>query len=321
MTAKPADIALSMVTPVFNEAGGVISAYMARLMPALDQVRPILPQSGEVEIIFVDDGSTDGTLEELKALAALRPEVKFVSLSRNFGKDVALAAGLRYARGLAVIPIDVDLQDPPEIIPQMVERWLEGFDVVAARRIDRSSDTWLKRSTARAFYRVFNGMAERPILADAGDFRLVSRRVVDVLNAFPERARFMKGLFSWVGFPHSHIDYVRDSRAEGTSKWRYWRLWNFAIDGITSSTTAPLRVWTYIGGLVALLALGFAAYLVVWTFIFGNDVPGYASIMVAVLALGGLNLLSLGIIGEYLGRTYTETKARPLFIVKETAGL
>jgi len=321
MTKKAPGVVLSLVTPVFNEAGGPIPCFIERLAPVLVKVRAMLPPPGRIEIIFVDDGSSDGTLAELKALQASNPEVKFVSLSRNFGKDIALAAGLRYATGEAVIPMDVDLQDPPEVIPEMIERWQAGFDVVAARRADRSSDSWAKRSTARAFYRVFNRMAEQPILPDAGDFRLLSRRVVNVLNEFPERARFMKGLFSWVGFPACHVDYVRESRTQGTSKWRYWRLWNFAIDGITSSTTAPLRVWSYIGALVAVLALGFAAYLVVRTMILGIDVPGYASIMVAVLGLGGLNLLSLGIMGEYLGRTYTETKGRPLFIVKETAGL
>jgi glycosyltransferase involved in cell wall biosynthesis len=220
-----------------------------------------------------------------------------------------------------VIPMDVDLQDPPEVIPALVERWFAGFDVVTARRADRSSDTWLKRTTARMFYRVFNVVAERPIMPDAGDFRLLSRTVVDVLRQFPERARFMKGLFAWVGFRQTHVDYVRAEREAGTTKFKYWRLWNFAIDGITSSTTVPLRIWTYLGAGAALMAFVYAAVLIARTMIYGTDVPGYASIMVAVLFLGGLNLLSLGIIGEYLGRTYTEVKGRPLYIVRETFGL
>lgn len=312
-------IVISVVTPVFNEAGG-IAPFLARVVPILEGIVGPWGPVASFEVVFVDDGSEDGTAAELKAARAADRRIKIVGLSRNFGKDVALAAGLAHARGHAVIPMDVDLQDPPEVIPQMVERWLAGYDIVTARRSDRSSDSWLKRVTARAFYSVFNRLADRPILADAGDFRLLSRRVVEVLNQFPERARFMKGLFSWVGFRTCHVDYVRERRARGASKWRYWRLWNFAIDGITASTTAPLRVWSYLGAGVAGLAFVYAAFLVGRTILFGADVPGYASIMVAVLALGGLNLLSLGVIGEYLGRVYTEVKGRPLYIVDETAG-
>jgi glycosyltransferase involved in cell wall biosynthesis len=305
---------LSLVTPVFNETGGMIGSYLERTVPILEAV------TAEFEILFVNDGSTDATLEELKAARESEPRIKIVSLSRNFGKDTALTAGLAYAQGQAIIPMDVDLQDPPEVIPQLVEKWREGYDVVTARRADRSSDSWLKRFTARGFYSVFNKMAERPILPDAGDFRLLSRRVVEVLNQFPERARFMKGLFSWVGFRQCHVDYIRAEREQGTTKWRYWRLWNFAIDGITTSTTAPLRIWSYLGAGVAALAFLYAAILVARTLIFGVDVPGYASIMVAVLFLGGLNLLSLGVIGEYLGRVYTEAKGRPLYIIDEAIG-
>ena len=314
--AKPT---LSLITPVFNEAGS-ITPFLARAVPALEEaLRPLGPAAA-FEIVFVNDGSADDTARELANARAADPRIKVVALSRNFGKDTALTAGLAHAQGSAVIPIDVDLQDPPEVIPEMVERWLAGFDVVSARRADRSADSWLKRATARAFYRVFNKLADRPITADAGDFCLLSRRVVDVLNQFPERARFMKGLFAWVGFRQTHVDYVRESRKAGSSKWRYWRLWNFAIDGITTSSTAPLRVWSYVGAGVAMLAFLYAAFLVGRTIVLGVDVPGYASIMVAVLALGGLNLLSLGIIGEYLGRVYTETKGRPLYIVDHAEG-
>lgn len=313
-------VLLSIVVPVHNETGG-IEPFLARTRPVVEAVTAPLGPAATFEILFVDDGSTDATLEELQAARAADPRVRIVVLSRNFGKDVALAAGLQHAAGAAAIPMDVDLQDPPEVIPQLVERWLAGFDVVSARRSDRSSDSWLKRATARAFYRVFNRMAERPILADAGDFRLLSRAVVDELNRFPERARFMKALYSWVGFRHCHVDYVREDRHSGRSKWRYWRLWNFAIDGITSSTTAPLRIWSYLGAITALAAFAYAGFLIVRTLVGGVDVPGYASLMVMVLMLGGVNLLSLGIIGEYLGRTYTEVKGRPLYIVRSLHGV
>lgn len=313
-------VLLSVVVPVHNEAGG-IEPFLARARLVLEAVTAPFGPAATFEILFVDDGSNDATLEELHAARAADPRVRIVVLSRNFGKDTALAAGLQHAAGAAVIPIDVDLQDPPEVIPQLVERWLAGYDVVGARRADRSADSWLKRATARAFYRVFNRMAERPILADAGDFRLLSRAVVDELNRLPERARFMKALYAWVGFRHCHVDYVREDRHSGASKWRYWRLWNFAIDGITSSTTAPLRVWTYLGALTALSAFGYAGFLIARTLLLGVDVPGYASLMVIVLMLGGVNLLSLGVIGEYLGRTYTEVKGRPLYIVRSLHGV
>jgi glycosyltransferase involved in cell wall biosynthesis len=306
---------LSLVVPVHNETGS-IEPFLARTVPILKG----LGKAFEYEVLFVDDGSTDATLAELLAAREANPRVRIVALSRNFGKDTALAAGLAHATGHAVVPIDVDLQDPPEVIPQMVEKWREGFDVVNARRSDRSSDTWLKRTTARMFYQIFNQMADRPILENVGDFRLLDRRVVDVLNRFPERARFMKGLFSWVGFSHCTIDYQRAVRHAGESKWKYWKLWNFAVDGIASFTTVPLRIWTYFGALIALLAFIYAAVLIVRTLAFGIDTPGYASLMVAVLFMGGINLLSLGVIGEYLGRTYTEVKGRPLYIVDRTWG-
>ena len=306
---------LSLVVPVHNETG-CIDVFLARSVPVLKG----LGKNFAYEIVFVDDGSTDATLAELLAARKANPRIRIVALSRNFGKDTALAAGLAHATGQAVIPIDVDLQDPPEVIPELVAKWREGFDVVNARRADRSSDTWMKRTTARGFYRIFNQMADRPILEDVGDFRLLSRRVVDVVNQFPERARFMKGLFSWVGFSHATVDYQRDQRAAGETKWRYWKLWNFAVDGITSFTTVPLRVWSYFGAAIALLAFVAAAFLIVRTLIFGIDTPGYASLMVVVLGLGGVNLLSLGVIGEYLGRTYTEVKGRPLYIIDRTYG-
>lgn len=310
---------LSLVVPVHNEAGS-IEPFLRRAKPVLEEVVGRFGPSVTFEILFVDDGSTDGTLAELRAARGADPRVKIIVLSRNFGKDTALAAGLAHASGMAVVPIDVDLQDPPEVIPAMVERWMAGHDIVNARRVDRSADSWAKRKTAGAFYRIFNWTADRPIPTDAGDFRLISRQIVDILNRFPERARFMKGLFAWVGFSQCSVDYVRPERETGRSKWRYWKLWNFAIDGITSSTTVPLRVWTYFGAVVAVLAFAYAAILVARTLIFGGDVPGYASLVVLVLFFGGVNLLSLGIIGEYLGRTYTEVKGRPLYIVRHAFG-
>ncbi|MDQ3558176.1 MAG: glycosyltransferase family 2 protein [Pseudomonadota bacterium] len=312
-------VLLSLVVPVHDETGSV-EPFLARALPVLAEVVGRFGPSLTFEIVFVDDGSTDATLAELRAARSADQRVKIVVLSRNFGKDTALAAGLAYASGMAVIPIDVDLQDPPELIPSMVDRWMAGYDIVNARRVDRSADSWTKRKTAGAFYRVFNSVADRPIPPDAGDFRLISRQIVDILNRFPERARFMKGLFAWVGFAQCSVDYVRPERECGASKWRYWRLWNFAIDGITSSTTMPLRVWTYFGAGVALIAFAYATALILRTLIFGADVPGYASLTVMVLLFGGLNLLSLGIIGEYLGRTYTEVKGRPLYIVRHAFG-
>jgi len=306
---------LSLVVPVHNETGS-IEPFLARALPVLRG----LGRNFDYEVVFVDDGSTDATLVELLAARKANPRVRIVTLSRNFGKDTALAAGLAHAGGQAVIPMDVDLQDPPEVVPRLVQQWRAGFDVVNARRSDRASDTWMKRTTSRGFYKIFNQMADRPILEDVGDFRLLSRRVVDVINQFPERARFMKGLFSWVGFSHVTIDYERAVRHTGQTKWRYWKLWNFAVDGIASFTTVPLRIWSYFGALIALASFVFAGVLIVRTLAFGIDTPGYASLMVVMLFLGGINLLSLGVIGEYLGRTYTEVKGRPLYIVDKTFG-
>lgn len=243
-------------------------------------------------------------------------DVRSIRLSRNFGKEAALAAGLRHARGDAVIPMDVDLQDPPEIIPAMVRHWLGGAKVVNARRADRSSDSGFKRWSARAFYRLINWMADTPIPADVGDFRLMDRAAVDVVNQLSERSRFNRGLFSWVGFRVAEVDYIREARQEGDSKWRIGGLFRLAIDGIIASSTAPLRIWTYIGGVTALGALAYAAFLVINTLVTGVDTPGYASIMVTMLLLGAFNLLSIGILGEYVGRIAQEVRNRPLFVVE-----
>lgn len=270
-----------------------------------------------IEIVAVNDGSSDRTMDRLRTRAEQDVRIRVVDLSRNFGKDTALCAGIDHARGRAVIPLDADLQDPPEVIHEMVTEWRKGFDVVYARRVDRSTDGLTKQMTAGGFYRFFNRISQIPIPENTGDFRLMDRRVVDAIKRFPERNRFMKGLFAWVGFKQTEVTYTRPARETGTTKWNYWKLWNFAIDGITSFSTIPLRIWTYVGGLTALVSIVYAIYLILRTLAFGRDVPGFASIMVAVLVLGGLQLMALGIIGEYLGRTYIESKRRPLYLVQE----
>jgi polyisoprenyl-phosphate glycosyltransferase len=305
---------LSIIVPVCNEQEG-IDPFLARLEPVLDGI------AKDYQIIFVDDGSTDHTVARLVEHRIRNPRISAVVLSRNFGKEVALSAGLDYADGEAVIPIDADLQDPPELILSMYDKWREGYDVVFARRCSRATDNMPKRITARLFYRLHNLIADIGIPADTGDFRLLDRRVVDALKALPERTRFMKGLFAWVGFRQIGIDYPREIRLHGTSKWPFRKLYKLALDGITASSTLPLRIWTYIGLLVAIPAAAFAAWLVLHTLISGVEVPGYASIMVAVLMLGAMNIIATGILGEYVGRIYTETRLRPLYLVREIHGL
>jgi glycosyltransferase involved in cell wall biosynthesis len=306
--------------PVHNEEES-IDPFLERTLPILDGIVTEHGPDLTYEILFVDDGSRDDTLKVLEDRRKTDNRISIITLSRNFGKDQALAAGLAHAAGETVVPIDVDLQDPPELIPDMIVKWAEGYDVVYAARADRSTDSWAKRFTARQFYRVFNAMADRPIPQDAGDFRLLSRDVVEVLNRFPERARFMKGLFAWVGFRQCSLPFSREQRAAGETSWSYWKLWNFAIDGITSSTTVPLRIWSYVGAIIAFLAFTYAGLLILRTLIFGVDVPGFASLVVLILFFGGINLLSVGILGEYLGRTYTEVKGRPLFIIRAMHGI
>jgi len=310
---QPAPL-LSLVVPMFNEEEGV-QGFFARLIPILRTV------TEDYEVVCIDDGSSDRTLLALALERGKDERIKVLSLSRNFGKDTALSAGLDYAHGQAVIPIDADLQDPPELIPQMVAKWREGFDVVYARRASRDSDDTQKRVTAGMFYRIHNWMADVRIPDNVGDFRLMDRRVVEALKHLPEKTRFMKGLFAWVGFKQVGIDYRREARAAGTTKWRYWKLWNFALDGITASSTVPLRIWTYFGVALGLFSMAYASWLVVHTMIYGNPVPGYASLMVTVLTLGSINIVATGILGEYVGRIYNEVRGRPLYLVRETMGL
>ena len=318
-TATAQKILLTLVVPVFNEQDAIFP-FLDAVRPVLDEILAAYGPAVTGEILFVDDGSTDATLARLVEARRRDQRVRIIQLSRNFGKETALTAGLDHAAGSAVVPIDVDLQDPPEAIPAMVGRWLEGYDVVDVIRADRSADGWLKRASAALFYRLHNLIAERPIPANAGDFRLLDRKVVDAVKQLPERARLMKYLFAWVGFRQTTIEVVRAPRRRGESKWNYWRLWNLALDGITSSSTVPLRMWSYLGAGIALLAFSYALFLIVRTLVLGIDSPGYTSIMVAVLFFGGINLLSLGMIGEYLGRSYAETRRRPLYIVAETFG-
>ena len=310
-------VGLTLIIPVKDEEAA-IEACLDRVIPVLEGLDD--PVSRSFEILFVDDGSTDTTLEVIRKANAADARVRAISLSRNFGKEAALSAGLDAARGEAVVPLDVDLQDPPEALPKMIAQWRAGFDVVYGVRDNRETDSFPKRLTADLYYRAHNWLSRDKIPEHAGDFRLLDRRVVDVIRAMPERNRFMKGLFAWAGFKQAAVSYHREERKVGQTKFNYWKLWTLAIDGITSASTLPLRVWSYLGALVALGALGFAAFIILRTLITGIDVPGYASLMVAILFLGGLQLLSLGVLGEYVGRILTETKGRPLYIVRESIG-
>lgn len=289
--------------------------FFERVLPVIEKL------TGDYEIVCINDGSRDKTLALLQAKNEQNSSIKIIDLTRNFGKDVALTAGLDYASGDAIIPLDADLQDPPELIPDLVEKWQEGFDMVIAIRGDRSSDSFSKRITANLFYRAIGRLGEVPIPANAGDFRLMDRRVVEALKLMPERTRFMKGLFAWLGFKQTTITYTRPQRAAGTGKWKAWQLWNFALDGVFSFSTLPLRIWTYFGLFTALVALGYGTWIAVRTLIFGIDVPGYASIVVMILFFSGMQMIGLGIIGEYLGRVFLEVKQRPQYLVRETIGL
>lgn len=300
---------LSLVIPVYNEEE-VLAELHLRLADALQH----LP--ADVEMLFVNDGSSDNTLQKLEELRQEDPRIAILELSRNFGKEIAMSAGIDYARGDAVVIMDADLQDPPELIPQLVAEWQNGFDVVYARRVERKGESWLKRATAYLFYRFMRRFTSVPLPEDTGDFRLLSRRAVESLKELKEHHRFMKGLFAWIGYPQKAVLFHRDPRFTGVSKWNYLRLWNFAIEGITSFTIAPLKISTYLGLFTAVSALIYALVVIVKTLIFGDPVKGYPSLMVVILFLGGIQLLSLGIMGEYLGRMFNETKRRPLYIIK-----
>lgn len=270
------------------------------------------------ELVLVDDGSRDHSVAVIKAELSNRPRIRatVISLSRNFGKEAALTAGLEAARGDVIVPLDADLQDPPAVIEEMLAHWREGYDVVYAIRRKRAGESRAKRLTAYGFYRLMGRLSTTGIPADTGDFRLMDRCVVDALLRLPERNRFMKGLFAWVGFKQVAIYYDRDQRKLGKTNWDYWKLWNFAIDGVTSFSRIPLQVWSYAGLAIALLALGYGSWMILRTILFGIDLPGYASLMTAVLFLGGMQLIGMGVLGEYLGRVFEEVKTRPLYLIR-----
>jgi polyisoprenyl-phosphate glycosyltransferase len=304
---------LSVVVPVYNEEA-VLPEFHRRLAAVLDGLAADLA----AEIVYVNDGSSDASLRWLVELHETDVRVAIVDLSRNFGKEIATSAGLDHARGDAVIIIDADLQDPPELIPDMVRAWRAGSDIVRMRRASRAGESWLKRATARAFYRTIGRISEIEIPADVGDFRLLSRRAVAALARFPERSRFMKGLYAWIGFPSAEIAYHRDGRFAGETKWNYWRLWNLALEGITSFSVGPLKVASYVGFVTAVVAFGYGVFVIGKTLLYGDPVRGYPTLIVVVLFLGGLQLMALGIIGEYLARVFIDVKARPLYLVQRS---
>ena len=302
---------LVVLVPVFNEAQ-VLDSFHQRLAAVLDRLA--LP----ARVLYVDDGSADDSWALIGRLREADARVDGLRLSRNFGKELALTAGLDAVDADAVLVIDADLQDPPELIPEFVARWQQGFDVVYGRRLERAGESWLKRVTAAAFYRVMRRLSHTAIPADTGDFRLLSRRALEALRGLRERQRFMKGLFAWVGFRQCALDYRREPRVAGRSKFNYWRLWNLALEGITSFSTAPLRVATYLGLFTAVGAFAGGIWVVLKTLLWGDPVAGYPSLMVVILMLGGVQLVALGILGEYLGRLYMESKARPLYLISES---
>jgi polyisoprenyl-phosphate glycosyltransferase len=311
---KPRGPTLSVVVPVYNESDNVEQFYL--------RTRATLEGLGETfEIIYVNDGSVDDTLEIVVNLAESDSRVKAIDLSRNFGKEIAVSAGLDYANGAAVILMDVDMQDPPEVIPDLLMKWREGYDVVYATRSEREGDPYFKKVTAAMFYRLIRVFSKIDIPKDTGDFRLMDRKVIAALGKLKEQHRFMKGLFSWVGFKQVGIYYKRNSRYSGKTKWNYRKLFGFAIEGITSFSYVPLQIATYFGLIVSLFAFAYGAFILLLTLISGNPVPGYPSLVVIFLFLGGIQLLCIGVIGEYVGRIYNEVKRRPLYVVREVIDL
>lgn len=300
---------ISIVAPVFNEEDGLLE-FTRRCYEVMNK------HDFNFEIIFVNDGSRDNSLEVLHVLHHRHKNISIVNFTRNFGKEVALTAGITYAKGDAIVIIDTDLQDPPELIPAFVAGWMEGYDSVYGKRISRKSESWLKLFTAKMFYRVAERLGSVSIPRDVGDFRLISRRFADDLLKIPEYHRFMKGLYAWVGYRQKAIEYERDPRYAGNTKWNYWKLWNFALEGITSFTVGPLKLSTYVGIAVALVAFIYGGYIMAKTVIWGDPVRGYPTIVVLMLFLGGVQLFFLGIIGEYIGRIFNETKRRPLYLIE-----
>lgn len=306
-------IELSIVIPVYNEETN-IAPLCRRLVPILEKITPLW------EILFVDDGSSDATLPAIKEAASKEPRIGAVSFSRNFGKEIAIAAGLDHANGRAVVIMDADLQHPPEMIAEFVSQWRNGYDMVYGQRMDRSDETPMRRGSAKLFYRLFRRFGEMPLPPGAGDFRLIDRKGVEVLKTLGERARFSKGLYAWIGFKSLGVPFAVEDRQSGSSKWSFRKLFRFAFDGITSFSTVPLLIWTYLGSFISLLSFAVAFYFIVRTVLFGADVPGYPSLIVSVMFFAGIQLMSLGIIGEYIGRIFAEVKRRPLYVVAERIG-
>lgn len=315
LSARPKRPLLSIIVPAFNEED-VIDIFLRETVGILDGASN-QGKDFTYEYIFIDDGSRDRTAEIIAKHLKDGLPGRLVGFSRNFGKEAAVSAGLEHAKGDITVIIDVDMQDPPDLIPKMIDGWRAGYDVVYGLRVDRSSDTPMKRGTAGMFYKIFNRLSNINMPANAGDFRLIDRAVVDALLKLPERNRFMKGLFAWVGYPAMAVPYERPPRRAGEGKWNYWKLWNFAIDGLTSFTTMPLRVWLYGGALVATAAFIYALTLIVRVLIFGIDMPGYASLMVGILFFSGVQLLSIGMVGEYIARLFSETKQRPVYLIQD----
>ena len=300
---------LTVVVPVYNETA-VLEAFHQRLGAVLADCEL------DCQVLYVDDGSDPECLALLQQLREQDARVAVLELSRNFGRDIAVSAGLDHADADAVVVLDADLQDPPELIPQFIVQWRQGYDVVYGQRGERRGESVFKRATASVFYRFLTYLSDVEIPRNVGDFRLLSRRAVKAVNTLPERHRYLKGLYAWIGFPQTSVEYVRAPRAAGQSKWTYWRLWNHALDGITSFSAVPLKAATYLGLLTSTLAFLYGAYMLVRTLLYGNPVPGYPSLIIVVLFLGGVQLICLGIIGEYLARTYQESKGRALYFLK-----
>ncbi|OAJ53434.1 bactoprenol glucosyl transferase [Paraburkholderia ginsengiterrae] len=301
---------ISMVVPFYNE-GEAVGHFFSEIIPVLEAI-----EATRFEIVCVNDGSSDGTLDKLIAASVKDTRIRVIDLTRNFGKEAALTAGIDEAFGDAVIPIDADLQDPPSLIPVMIEHWRNGAEVVAAKRSNRACDTFAKRTAAAIYYRVHNALSEVKLPENVGDFRLMDRQVVNALRSLPERRRFMKGLFAWVGYRTVIVEYQREPRSAGHSKFSGWRLWNFALEGITSFSTVPLRSWSYIGLAIATAAFAYGGFIIGRTLLFGNPVPGYASLLSVMLLMGGIELIGIGVVGEYIGRIYYESKGRPIYLVR-----
>ena len=308
MTAKN----ISLVVPFYNEALGVES-FIERLGVTCSALK----SKYNFEVICIDDGSSDATLEALIKAKTLHPSICIIEFSRNFGKEAALTAGLDYANGDALIPMDGDLQHPPELLPLLLQNWELGFEVVLAQRVNRDTDTFLQKNITRLFYIINQKISQIHIPADVGDFRLMDRKVVEAVKQLRENNRFMKGIFAWVGYRSVTVPYEVEVRKSGVSSFNASKLWNLALDGITSFSTVPLKIWTYLGALVSLAAFLYALYIFIRTLAYGVDTPGYASLMVAILFLGGVQLIGIGVLGEYLGRVYSEVKARPTYIIRQ----